>query len=291
MRLKSIVASAAAALMVGVGIVGVGTATANPGKTIALGDSFMANPDIPAYLLSQVATEGMDLPDNVGTEGCGRDAHGIPQRLGELTGNTIVDYSCPGAVMAAEFHPNNIQGQVDRAIAENQIADATEVIIMAGFNDSYKEMDMGVALADPAASTDWGRKTTVSVGAAEHAVNTLRQAGFDGEVKFVGYPQITEPGTDNICPANVVPGAQTRIPFAAATAMENWSNDMLTRAAANTGGQFVNIAAQTQGNHMCASDADRYVTGVIDTTNTGAQFPLHLTHTANQAIAQMIKDA
>lgn len=266
------VASVAAAAAV-VGGIAVSTdapsAEAARGTSVVFGDSLTANPDIYNYL----AGKGVPLPDPVlSGSGCGTDNR-FSDAFGAGSDTTPKNYSCAGA--SYRTGGMHIIDQVNKAKADGALRNATQVALLAGTNDTYPYV-INDHLPVPVIQNNLRDSMIEAARAAKAAAPGAR-------VKIVGMPQITN-AAGEVCPVNVVPGDGTPLPLIQVGEIEAAIEQAGRDAASATGAEFVTLKDVTKGHEMCS--ADRWITGIIDTTSARRNLPLHMTDDGLSAVGR-----
>lgn len=251
------------------------TATAAPGNAVLFGDSLLANPP---YELAKL----MQGPGKVSgiSKQPGRCAHGkkrVGVSLQQQTGRVVEDYSCTGAATYSPLaNGNTLRSQVNVALAQRSINRGTQYVgIQIGINDTYK----GAGIPSQ------------QKGAYMHHVGTeikrIRRAAPHAKIQLIGYPSVVDRnGVGCWIQAQNLPMLPMTLP-PLRSAFDNVHDWQRATAHAN-GASWLNLEAKTQGHGSCASDSQRYITGVYDNRSNPYNITTHLTHKGNDAVARII---
>lgn len=248
---------------------------ANPGNTVVLGDSIVANPD----LYSWAAGRGVPLPDPVlSGPGCGTDNR-FANSYAQASGQHVDNYSCAGS--SYRTGGMHVTEQADRAHRGGALnAGTSEVVIWAGANDTYPYI-----LGDRLPVSQIESQLRASV---ERTVNHVKRHAPNANVKVLGFPHVTN-GAGQICPVNVIPGIQTPSALFQVSDIE-WALERAIRDGANrAGGNFVELKTASRGHEMCSDD--RWIEGIIDTTSERRNLPLDMTDTGLREMGRTAANA
>lgn len=251
---------------------------ANPGNTVVLGDSIVANPDI----YNWAAGRGVPLPDPIlSGSGCGTDNR-FTNSYDQASTGPVNNYTCAGgSYRTGGMH---VTEQADRARAGGALNGGTdEVVIWAGANDTYPYI-----LGDNLPVSQIERQLRDSV---TRTVNHVQNLAPNATVKVLGMPHITNANGD-VCLVNVVPEVQIPSVLFQLSEVE-WALQRAVRDGANgaAGNQarFVDLKPASAGHEMCSSD--RWVVGLVDTTSERRNLPLHMTDTGLREMGRVAANA
>lgn len=225
----------------------------------ALGDSYAAGSGV--------------LPTAPGSHPlCLQSARNYAKVIAASTGAALTDVTC-GAAETRHFTAAQYPGlapQLDAVTAETDL-----VTVSIGGNDNSVFATAVLAcgsaglltlgFGSPCKST-WGghfdrqieEKTYPAVKAALQGVH--RKAP-NARVAILGYPWITPAQFDRSCFAKL-PIARGDVPYL--RAVQAHLNDVVARAAAETGSVFVDLAAASDGRDACAPSGTRWVEPIFD---------------------------
>lgn len=278
---------------------------------VTFGDSYMSNPT-PAETVGakvRLAAENAGIPlDNPVTaplgqytaHGCGQSPTNAPRQIGRMTGLTVNDYSCPGAMAYSTGAPAmTLRGEVDNALADRALnAQTSNVVIQFGFNDSYSWL-LGKVMANGLPDTylnlqqRYAEQKVLWDRAMNDAINRIKAAAPNARVTIASYPTISKPDTAEQCLLHVemIPG-DIGIPAFwirdAEVNISNWSK-ALVAARARDNVVLADLRGATAGRGECAPDNVRLIAGVIDTTNrSGYNLPVHMTNWGVTRSAEVI---
>lgn len=305
---KKSVRGVALALVAAWGVAAAGTVVAVPpavaadaGNLVTFGDSYLSNPT-PAETVGakvRAAAEQAGIPIDTGlaaplsrytAHGCGQSSTNAPRQIGRMTGLTVRDYSCPGAMAYTPGTPAmTLNGEIDNALADKALdAAATNVVIQFGFNDSYSWL-MGKVLANGLPDTyvnlqqRYAEQKVLWTNAMNTAINRIRAAAPNARITVADYPTISKPETAEQCLLHVamIPG-DIGIPAFwirdAEVNIHDWSKELVA-ARSRDNVVFADIRGATAGRGECAPDDARLIAGVIDTSNvSGYNLPVHMTN-------------
>ncbi|WP_312099642.1 GDSL-type esterase/lipase family protein [Corynebacterium dentalis] len=247
-------------------------ATAAPGGTaVFVGDSIPSNPTPLSYLAGKT---GSPLPGtHVNANGCGSDGQ-MPSAYGQAAGKQTFDYTCAGA--SVRSGGELVTTQLNHAAAAGKLnASTSEVVIMAGANDTYPHILNKVPLNQI--------ETDLTNGFAK-TINHAHRLAPNARVKLVGYSQISAPNGD-VCVINL---GDNTMPLGAIPAVRD-SENILQRAGINAanraGATFVDSKAISQGHDICAPANQRWIMGVVDTSPQPHNLIVHMTNAGLRALA------
>lgn len=246
-------------------------ANAAPGGTaVFVGDSYPSNPNIASYAAAKfnVPIPGAHLND----AGCGADGV-MPSAYGQAAGKQTFDFTCAGA--SVRTGGVRVSDQLNQAAAKGKLnASTSEVVIMAGGNDTYPHIINKVPLDQIERDLTNGFADTI---------NRAHQLAPNARVKVVGYSQIAAPN-GAVCVINL--GDQT-MPVAPIPAVRD-SEGIVQRAAINAsnraGATFVDSKPISQGHDICASANQRWIMGVVDTSAQPHNLIVHMTDAGLRAV-------
>ncbi|WP_291479502.1 GDSL-type esterase/lipase family protein [Corynebacterium sp.] len=315
---RKTVRGAALALVAAWSVAAAGTVVAAPQaqaadarNLVTFGDSYLSNPT-PAETVGakvRAAAEQAGIPIDNGpaaplaqytAHGCGQSSTNAPRQIGRMTGLTVRDYSCPGAMAYTPGAPAmTLKGEIDNALADRALTAATtNVVIQFGFNDSYSWL-MGKVLANGLPDTylnldrRYAEQKVLWTRAMNDAINRIRAAAPNARITVADYPTISKPETAEQCLLHVemIPG-DIGIPAFwirdAEVNIHNWSKELVS-ARSRDNVVFADIRGATAGRGECAPDDARLIAGVIDTTNvSGYNLPVHMTNRGVTRTAEVI---
>lgn len=258
-------------------------ATSDPahnGNIVALGDSYTANPDqFHNFLRDAPGAVGDWANDYPATAGCLQAPNNVPVKLGELTGRPVADWSCTAQTS------RSMLGRIDQAVAAGDIHDDSTVVIAVGMNDfgGFGALDNGnAAFFDPSAvQRDY-------LANLQGAADRIRAVAPQAEIVVAGALPTVDRDTTMFCPLNVIPDAPLGLPVPPVRDVENWNRDNQRDAAAQIGARYVEIIDGARGHDTCASDADRYVAGIIDTTTPDYNMAFHPSDAGSRFVAETV---
>ncbi|KPM11591.1 SGNH-hydrolase-like protein [Sarcoptes scabiei] len=211
--------------------------------------------------------------------GCPQAPDNWPRLMAEQSGTSVSDYSCTAQTSA------QAAVKLEQAIAEHAIGPATETVVVAvGFNDFGP-----YGLADGVNITDFGAVETHYVDVMHRLVDRVRAVAPAARVVIAGTPAIGSAGA--VCVVNVIPGHPGGLPIP----VENWeqaNQHMQSRAAAETGAQFLDLREASAGHDTCTPvDSERFISGVVDTTSPAWHMWIHPTAAGTRFIADQVGKA
>lgn len=241
---------------------------------VIFGDSVAADPPLNDYL-SSIAAKLTDLP---GPQ-CPTSPESYGVNTAEQLGLEARDYSCAGAAttpsnllellnVTVESARPPFSEQVDRALAEGALDAGTErILITVGFNDTY---------------SNYGDPTEAFLAAMLPQLERMRSAAPQARIQLVGYPSIVD--GEHICLVNTDRLVRVHAPVFGV--WERQAQDMNVALAEAAGVEFLDLKEATAGRHMCASDADRYWSAIVDDGPTN--LPFHLNAPGHEYVAGII---
>lgn len=248
---------------------------AESNNLVIFGDSVAADPPLGAYLAGSSA-DRLGL-NTTGLRSCPRSDSSYGVQAAHLLGLEASDYSCSGmSAISKDPAVPQFSQQVDAAQSDGSLSARTQrVVITAGFNDTYSQN----SLADDQAVGNY-------VGAMIPQIQRIRAAAPNARIQLVGYPTIT--ANSDVCLGHLFPNSSVSVPAGIVERFENEAESMGAQLAASTGVEFLSLKQATAGNGMCASDAVRYRTSIIDFTGGPAHLPIHLNARGHAAVANAI---
>ena len=260
------------------------TAHAQTADTIALGDSFLANP-----ALEQVQNQSGSLssypangprPGGTSPQGCPQGDTNIPRELAKISGQNVINYACSAASASGNSHRLDLYEQIDHAIGTSTLgADTKNILIQIGANDTT-QTDY---LIDPT--------RRVYKDAMRGEISKLRAAAPNAKITLVSYPAISA-ANGALCPIRVEGSSQQGFNLDALSLMrglEETLNYTMYETALENQVSYYDLRSASLAHNMCAPDSIRWVAGGVESTlpyNIGA----HLTHTGNVGVAQLLND-
>lgn len=240
-----------------VGVAAAPVAGAATGNVVVFGDSFSANPD-------QIRNAVRGVPGPVGdwandypqTNGCLQAPNNVSAQLRGM-GRIVDDWSCAGQTSGSML------SRVDQAIAAGKVTNGSTVVMAVGMNDfgpiGAVKTGTGGAL-NPAAVAGSYRSNIQS------AANRVRSVAPNARLVVSGAIPTVDRGSMMFCSVNVVPDHPAGFPIPVIRDVENWNRDNQKTAARQVGATYVEMIDGARGHDTCASDSNRYVAGIIDTT-------------------------
>ena len=258
------------------------------GNVVVFGDSFTSNPD--QYRNSALNLAGSSQMSSGSSErlinsypsqaGCLQGPDNWPRQLQARTGLDVADWSCTGHKSAS------LPGHVDLAVRAGDLNANTRVVTLAvGFNDHWRPL-----VDSPGAPYNVGAVRDNYFRNMHEAVAKVRAAAPRAKILIPGMLSVTG-GTGRICLINVVPNAPLGVPAPRVRQWEQRTQDYQRALAAQVGATFIDIRAQSAGHSTCASDADRWVAGLIDTTTAGYNMALHPSRAGSAFVADQVARA
>ncbi|WP_028923083.1 SGNH/GDSL hydrolase family protein [Pseudonocardia acaciae] len=280
------------AATIGLALSGAGVSHAEPGgagtgEYVALGDSYVAGPLIPAPTGQPV--------------GCLRSDHNYPSLVqAGLRSPRFRDVSCGGATTKDMTAPQQVTGGVNPPQLDALSARTTLVTLGIGGNDigfgdivtdcgtRSPTQPLGAACRDH--YTQGGHdqlaeriaKTAPKVAAVLQAIDK-RAPG--AKVLLVGYPTILPDSGPGCFP--VVPFSAGDVAYLRAT--EKSLNAMLARQAGRAGVEFVDTYASSVGHDICQLPGTKWVEGLVPTSPAAPVHPnaLGMRNSANRVLSAL----
>jgi lysophospholipase L1-like esterase len=238
-----------------------------PDTYVAMGDSFVAGPLIPAQSTSPT--------------GCLRSNRNYPSLVRtKIKVTKFVDVSCSGATIADLFAPQEVQPGPANAPQLDALDRQTKVVTLGiggndiGFTDIV--INCGTSLpTDPGCKGDYvhdGRDELSEAIAAtapriDRSLQEIRRRAPRAKVFVVGYPTVL-PATGSGC-YPLVPVLPSDVPYLRAKVAE--LNAMLRARATAAGATYIDIATVSVGHDFCQPLA-KWVEGLVP---VGAAAPVH----------------
>lgn len=253
------IGAAVLALATGAALLAAAPASAADGPLsyVALGDSFVSGPLIP----NQV-----DLP-------CGRSDHNYPHLAAAAAGATLTDVSCGGAriqdMTGSQFPWTAPQFDalkpdtdiVTVGIGGNDLPFG-EVVAVCGALGALQPFGKPCTTHYNRGGVDeLARRMTTSLEPRlTEVVEGIKQRSPNARVLFVGVPSVV-PESGPSCWGPNVPIAPGDYPYLVKVTKN--LNGTFAKAAANAGGEFVDIYSNSLGHDVCKPIGVRWVEGVI----------------------------
>ncbi|ADK28024.1 GDSL-type esterase/lipase family protein [Corynebacterium pseudotuberculosis] len=238
---------------------------------VVLGDSIIA--DSPATQL---------LADRfTSSRNCRRSPDSYAEQAGRRLGLPVRNFSCPGvqSISTGSFSGGPFNVEVDSALNSGALNTATaRVVITHGFNDTYFN-----------GGESEGATRARFVAAMRPQIDRIRAAAPHARIQIVGYPTIVT--GSRICPLHIIPNITLPVPAGAMERWENLAQWMNVDLAHATGVEFLDLKPHTRNNGMCAPDADRYFSGVIDFTAGRGNMPLHINARGHERIGEILANS
>jgi lysophospholipase L1-like esterase len=242
-------------------------AETSPLRYVALGDSYSAG-------------SGIWPPDPQAAPQCLRTTSNYPHVIAASTGATLTDVTC-GAAQTKDFYTPQWPGVRPQLDAVTSSADLVTLTI--GGNDNNTFIGAIVACGSAGAATlGYGQPCkdlygsrfeddvrTRTYPAVRQALADIRAKAPNARVAILGYPWILPATFDRTCYAKM-PIARGDVPYL--RSLQTTLNDVIARAAAETGATFVDLSAASEGHDACAPATSRWVEPVLFGTNT---VPVH----------------
>jgi lysophospholipase L1-like esterase len=281
-----VISMAAGLALLGAGVSHAASAP-SAGQYVALGDSYVAGPLIPAPTGQPV--------------GCLRSDHDYPSlvRAG-LRSATLTDVSCGGATTEDMTAPQPVTGGANRPQLGALTGRTALVTLGIGGNDiGFGEIITSCAARSStqplgAACRDFyhqgGRdqladriaRTAPKVAAVLHEIDKRAPRA---KVLVVGYPTILPDSGPGCYP--IVPFSAGDVAYLRAT--EKALNAMLADQAARAGAVFVDTYRPSIGHDICQLPGTKWVEGLVPTAPAAPVHPnaLGMRHSANQVLAAL----
>lgn len=276
----AVAAVTAAALVVGSNP---GLAHAQTGSAyVAVGDSFVANPEIPLQIEGLINSE------------CVRSPQGYPERVGRgVFGGNYANYSCNNATLTGVAGRGVIPA-LDTAHSRGDIGPATEVVtITAGGADDWNPALPGVADfgafmgGDSVNNAAWARKM-------KPVISKIDQVAPNARIMVVGYPEVGN-GHGAVCLANISGGtgsgsSDVNLPIPVPLRIEQFLDRVNAVAASNEHLGYEFISTDVPGTGSCAHPSDQWVRSVLDIPGAGdgLRMPVHPTALGERGVADII---
>lgn len=281
--LAMMAAATCAAGLVGTQIAQAPAADARDAGTemVVFGDSFAANPTLPAghFIGGTGPTSGSRVPVH-GSGGCHQDPENWPRVAAGHLNVPLADYSCNGLGRA----PGDLVRTVDDAVGKHDLGPATrKVVIMYGGLDVMQWAETGSSVVGVPGVLPSAYQATIA-----DAKNRIRAAAPNAEIILAGYPELG--AGDNFCVIQVTPNAPTATMIPGSARVESTLQDTIRTAAEANGLRFIDMKALTAGHGTCASpDSQRYVSGIFDRTSDH-NMKLHPTLEGSRAMGRIVAD-
>ncbi|WP_166846557.1 SGNH/GDSL hydrolase family protein [Isoptericola sp. BMS4] len=252
-----------------------------PVEYVALGDSYSAGSGIlPIDLHAPVA--------------CLRTTANYPHLLADDLGADLTDVTCGGASTDDLFAPQHpgVPAQLDAVTAGTDL-----VTLTIGGNDG--STFVGALLACGSAGVLsaghgnpcerlYGDRFTAQVEqdtypAVRRALREIRERAPHADVVVLGYPWILPP--EQGCFAKL-PIARGDVPYL--RDLQATLDDVIERAAAETGATFVDLSGRSEGHDACAPADERWIEPLLLGTNV---VPVHPNARGEAAMADAVADA
>ena len=242
-----------------------GTTFENPYSTdtgnniVAFGDSFTSNS------ASYVNDAPQNYPTYPRTEGCLTAPDAWPAQLGAITGRPVQNWACNAHTTG------QMLGRIDRAIASGHINGTSLVILAAGMNDKRQ-----------------GVPDTEVVANLVSAVEKVRAVAAGAQIALLGRLATTN-AEGRFCDRNTVPDQPTGAIDRITAGYEAATQNNQRAAAAQADVQFIDIRSMTiEANSSCGLDADRFISGMTDTTTPDYNMPAHPSLAGSRFLAQQV---
>lgn len=283
MRLRHTITSGITAVLtaasVALGLGATAPAHAAPaGNVVVFGDSYAANPDKWKNYLNHVPGSSTNpaIATYPSTGGCLQGPDNWPRQLQARTGIPVADWSCSGN------NSGHLAGRINGAIASGDLHPGTRaVVISIGFNDYWP----GAVLE---LNTTYNQQVIQDtyVTKVREAAARIRSVAPSAKIIMPGMLTIAEPyGANMVCFVNVVPNLPGGVPFPLLRQVETFTADNQRRAAREIGAQFIDIREASRYHNTCVKDADRWVSGYIDTTTANYTMSLHPSRAGSAFVA------
>jgi lysophospholipase L1-like esterase len=264
-------AAALCALVLGALAVPGGTAAADPGPYVALGDSFTAGPLVP----NQVNEPA----------GCSRSDHNYPSIVAAATGAwPFIDRSCSAATTEHMTQPQGVRLGSNPPQFDGLTTDTGVVTMGIGGNDvGLVEAALqclqtgllaptGTACRTNFAKPDGGDKLVDSIAATAPKIAATLQAihtrSPQARVLIVGYPAVAPRNGKGCYP--LVPLSDDDMTYL--EGMLRRTNAMLAEQAAANDTEFVDTYEESSGHDVCTPIGTRWFEGLVPMS---LAFPVH----------------
>ncbi|MEU5974757.1 SGNH/GDSL hydrolase family protein [Streptomyces sp. NPDC047315] len=255
---RCLAATAIAISLTGVAGPAHGADGAEPLKYVALGDSYAAGSGVLPFAPSAPLV-------------CLRSAKNYPQVIAGATGAKVTDVTCGGAE-TRHFETAQYPGVAPQLSAVT--TDTDLVTINIGGNDNFVFAGAVIACGSAGVLSGgkgspcrdaWGphferlieQKTYPAVKAA---LKKVQQKAPKARVALVGYPWLLPAKADKSCFAKM-PIAEGDVPYL--RAMQGRMNEILQRAAQETGAAYADMARVSDGHDACQPRGTRWVEPVF----------------------------
>lgn len=284
MRIRRLITTLAAAATIAAPVaITTSGADAQPnGNAVAFGDSFVANPDQWKNMAKKIPAQssqayGWDYPHK---SGCLQAPNNWPRLLAQQTGRRVDDWSCAGGTSWSLHH------RIDQAIAAGHLNRGTRtVFISTGFND-FNPANIIRGNSSPF----FGPNQEKYHQNLRIAANKIRRVAPNARLVIPGMLSISEPhGLKSVCLINVIPNAPIGLPLPHLQNMELAVRESQINAARAIGATFVDIKNQSAAHNTCARDAQRWVSGWIDTTTHDYNMAFHPSRAGSQFVANQVR--
>lgn len=245
---------------------------AEQGNIVTFGDSYTANPDQIYNTLRDIAP-GMVPADYPRAGGCLQGPNNWPRKLSAQAGAPVKDWSCTAQTSRTMLH------RLEQAIGAGDLHAGTRSVVLAAGMNNYGPFGHrdGVNIFD---HRDVRNNFMADISAA---AERIRSVAPNTRIVLAGTPSITSGNA--LCLVNVIPNAPLGIPGQPVAQVESWNRGNQRDAAAANGVEFVDLKTATAGNATCAPDAQRFISGGIDTTTPNYVMNLHPNDAGNAFIA------
>ncbi|MEU8031365.1 SGNH/GDSL hydrolase family protein [Streptomyces sp. NPDC049099] len=243
----------------------------------ALGDSYSAASGV--------------LPVDAGNLICLRSTANYPHVIAARTGARLTDVTC-GAAQTKDFTRSQYPGVAPQADAVTADTDLVTLTIGGNDNNTF----VGAMLACGAAgilSGGQGSPCKDTYGssfddaidantypALKSALRGVRDKAPDARVAVLGYPWITPAKADPSCFAQL-PVASGDVPYL--HALQAHLNNVVQRAAAETGATYVDFAQVSEGHDACQAVGTRWIEPLLFGQNI---VPVHPNALGEQRMAE-----
>ncbi|MFI9250992.1 SGNH/GDSL hydrolase family protein [Streptomyces sp. NPDC053069] len=243
----------------------------------ALGDSYSAASGV--------------LPVDAGNLICLRSTANYPHVIAARTGARLTDVTC-GAAQTKDFTRSQYPGVAPQADAVTADTDLVTLTIGGNDNNTF----VGAMLACGAAgilSGGQGSPCKDTYGssfddaidantypALKSALRSVRAKAPDARVAVLGYPWITPAKADPSCFAQL-PVASGDVPYL--HALQAHLNNVVQRAAAETGATYVDFAQVSEGHDACQAVETRWIEPLLFGQNI---VPVHPNALGEQRMAE-----
>lgn len=253
-----------------IAIVGAPQAAAAERNLVLFGDSVLADPSSPTYLLGRIASGSSETR---GTN-CPSSPDNFGKRAGRKMGLRVRDFSCAGAVSMSKGP--QLAEQVSAAIGSGALNRSTRrVVVSTGFNDTYNNRH----LSKSQMTKRWVRYTAPQI-------RRIKAKAPNARIQIVGYPDIA--AGDKVCLFHVAPNVYDRTHFPQIGQWEARAQSMQIGLARATGTEFLDLKRSTRDNNMCAPDHKRYWAGLIDFYAGPGNLPVHINKRGHEHVANVI---